>query len=71
MWRFGWPSGVLFPLRVADELWNHLAHAELGLDHGRAVEHFSRYLRAEEAGAVLREVFGQKSETAVEPSSLG
>jgi hypothetical protein len=71
MQSFGRPTRVPFPSRLADEFRTHLlGHAELGLDHRRAVEHFSRYLQAEQVGAVLREVLRQKAETAMEPSGL-
>ena len=70
MQSFGWPTGVLFPLRVADEFRNHLlAHAELGLDHRRAVEPFSRYLQAEEVGSAPGSTWAD-SETAMELSRL-
>jgi hypothetical protein len=48
MHRFGRPHGVPYPLTVEDKLRNYLlGHAELGLDPGPVLSHFSQYLPTE------------------------
>jgi hypothetical protein len=45
MHRFGRPRGVPYPLTIEDKLRNYLVgHADLGLDPGPVIDHFSRYL---------------------------
>ena len=56
MHRFGRPRGVPYPLTVEDKLRNYLlGHAELGLDAGPVLGHFSQFLAPQRLERVVAE----------------
>jgi hypothetical protein len=59
MHRFSNPAGVKYPLSVEDKLRNYvIGHAELGLDLGPVLRHFSAYLSQDRVLAIAAQALG-------------
>jgi hypothetical protein len=71
MHRFGRPRGVPYPLTIEDKLRNYvLGHAELGLDLGPVLGHFTEHLAPDRVFAVAAEALrdGPGASLAITPA---